>query len=169
MRHGTAVPVSEYLSTDYTPDVDYVDGELLDRNLGERDHSQLQMRLSAYLFNRRTQWRIHVYPGQRVQISPTRYRVPDICVMIGSEPEEQIFTKPPFICIEILSPDDRMSRMQRKIDDFLNFGVAYVWVLDPELREARVYTSTAVREVKDGLLRTENPEIVVPLNEIFPG
>jgi Uma2 family endonuclease len=90
-----------------------------------------------------------------------------VCVVIGSEPDEQVFTKPPFICIEILSPEDRMSRVQERIDDYLKFGVSYVWVLDPRSRRAWVYSKGEIREAKDGFLRTENPNFTVPLAEIF--
>jgi len=41
-----------------------------------------------------------------------------VCVVLG-EPGEQILTKPPLICIEILSRDDRMSRLEERIDDYL--------------------------------------------------
>lgn len=33
------IPVEEYLSTAYRPDCDYVDGEVLERNVGETPHS----------------------------------------------------------------------------------------------------------------------------------
>lgn len=167
MASTTSVPLKEYLSTHYRPDREYVDGALLERNVGERDHSRAQMVLSAYLFNRRDELGIHVYPEQRVQVKPTRFRVPDVCVIVGDEPAEQIFTCPPFICVEILSKDDRMSAMQEKIDDYLSFGTPYVWVVDPRTKRAYAYTREGSREVKDAL-RTETPDIAVPLSELFP-
>src|SRR5690349_24402323 len=101
MPAGTLVSVEEYLSTSYDPDCDYVDGEVLERNLREQDHSRLHGVLFAYLFNREKHWGIHVFPGQRVQVTPRRFRVPDICVIPGARPKEQIFTRPPIVCIEI--------------------------------------------------------------------
>ena len=163
----TLVSVDEYLHTTYDPDCDYVDGVVLERNVGEKDHSKVQRDVLFYLHERRKRWNTFAIQEQRVQVSRTRFRVPDICVIVGPEPDEQIFTKPPFLCIEILSPEDRMSRMQVKIDDYLRFGVAYVWVIDPHTRKAWIYTSEMIREVRDGILRTENPEIDVPLSEIF--
>jgi Uma2 family endonuclease len=108
-----------------------------------------------------------VFQEQRVQASPTRFRVPDICVCLGGEPDEQIFRTPPFICIEILSPEDRWTRMQQKIDDYLKFGVPYVFVLDPRDRRAWACTKDGNTEIRDGELRTENPSLAVPLAEIF--
>jgi Uma2 family endonuclease len=163
----TLVSVDEYLHTVYRPDCDYVDGMILERNVGEKDHGKLQRAILFYLWERRDLWNIFVIQEQRVQLSPTRYRIPDICVVVGPEPDEQIFTSPPFLCIEILSPEDRMSRMQQKIDDYLTFGVRYVWVVDPQTRKAWIYTSEGSREVRDGILRTEDPEILVPLDALF--
>src|SRR5260221_2162374 len=136
MQAATLISVSEYLSTTYRPDCDYVDGRIVERNVGEKDHSKLQTRLSAYLLNRSAQWRIQGFVEQRVQVKATRFRVPDVCVVLGQEPDEQIFTAPPFICVEILSKDDTMTQMQERIDDYLQFGVRYVWVLDPRTRRA---------------------------------
>jgi len=44
------ISVKEYLRTSYRPDCDYLDGHIEERNLGERDHSNVQMSISAYLF-----------------------------------------------------------------------------------------------------------------------
>jgi len=167
MKTGALVPVEEYLRTTYDPDCDYVDGEVLERNLGERDHSTLQKKLILFFGNREKTWNVVVFPEQRVQVSPTRFRVPDICVYAGEEPQEQIFRTPPFICIEILSPEDRWERMQKKIDDYLRFGVPYVWVINPPDQRAWAYTKDGSAEVRDGVLRTENPSLAVPLGEIF--
>jgi Uma2 family endonuclease len=163
----TLVSVDEYLHTVYKPDCDYVDGMILERNVGEKDHGKAQQEILFYFRERRSLWNIFALQEQRVQLSPTRYRVPDICVVVGPEPDEQIFTAPPFLCIEILSPEDRMSRMQRKIDDYLAFGVRYVWVVDPQAQKAWIYTAEGSREVRDGMLRTEDPELLVPLEAVF--
>ncbi|HLH38968.1 MAG TPA: Uma2 family endonuclease [Bryobacteraceae bacterium] len=167
MPTETLISVEEYLATSYRPDVDYIDGRIEERNLGEWDHGNLQMRISAYLFSRRKQWGISVAPEVRVQVGPARFRVPDITVVLG-EPDEQVLTKPPFLCIEILSPEDRMSRVEQRIDDYLQMGVPYVWLLEPQMR--RVYIATkadGLREFKGEVLRTENPALEVPLSEIF--
>jgi len=37
------VTEEEYLSTSYEPDCEYEDGVLIERNVGERDHSWLQL------------------------------------------------------------------------------------------------------------------------------
>jgi Uma2 family endonuclease len=158
--------VSEYLSTSYRPDCDYVDGEVLERNWGDHDHARLQGKVSFFFSVREKQWDIYVCLELRMRVSLTRFRVSDVCVF-ADEPEEQIPTKPPMLCAEILSPEDTMTHMQERINDFLTFGVSHVWVLDPRTKRAYDYTAAGMREVKDGVLRTDNPQITVPLAEIF--
>ncbi len=165
---ATVISVEEYLSHTYEPDCDYVDGHIEERSWGETDHSWLQMALSGYFYVRRKEWNITILPEQRVQVKPTRYRVPDICVLLGPKPTEQILTKPPFICIEVLSPEDRMNRVEIRVADYLAMGVPYVWVLNPQTRQAYVATAaSALREVENGILRTEDPAMEVPLAEVF--
>ena len=167
MSSRTLVSVDEYLHTSYAPDCDYVDGAIVERNVGELDHSDLQSEIVAYFRARKNRFGAHAFAEQRVQISRSRFRVPDVCVVAGTKPTEQIFTKPPLIAIEILSKDDRMSDMQERIDDYLKFGVRYVWIVDPRTHRAWEYTKDGSHEAKDGILRTENPEIELPLPEIF--
>jgi Uma2 family endonuclease len=101
---------------------------------------------------------------QRVQVAPNRFRVPDICVTAEPQPEP-IFRRPPLSCIEILSKDDRLTDLQDRVDDYLKFGVRYVWILDPAARRAWRCTSDGVHEVTE--LRTESPDTVVPLAARF--
>lgn len=167
MPTGMLISVEKYLATSYRPDCDYVDGRIEERNLGEWDHSKLQAAITAYFYQRRKSWNISVAPEQRVQVSPTRFRIPDVCVVLG-EPDGQIFRQPPFICIEILSKDDRMTEMQQRINDYLTMGVGYVWVLDPSSRQVYVATPAAgFHEFKGDVLRTENPVLELPLADVF--
>jgi Uma2 family endonuclease len=169
MKAPVLVPVEEYLRTSYRPDCDYVDGEVLERNAGEHDHSDLQTELAYYFRSRRKQWRLHAVVEQRVQVKQNRFRIPDICVMRGGGPYPPIFREPPFICIEVLSKDDTLLSTQKRIDDYLNFGVPYVWVFDPIDRRVWTYSADGNKEVKDGVLRTKNPSIEVLLSEVFAG
>ena len=87
----------------------------------------MQMAVSAYLHNRRQELGIHVFPEQRVQVSATRFRVPDICVVAGPRPKDLILKEPPLICIEILSKEDRPGDIQSAStttspSEFVTFG-----------------------------------------------
>jgi hypothetical protein len=41
MATATQVPLETYLHTDYQPDREYVDGEVRERNLGEKEHMRV--------------------------------------------------------------------------------------------------------------------------------
>ena len=167
MGSATLISIEEYLRTSYSPDREYIDGEVVERNLGEKTHSKIQRRLSTYLDNRSKKFGIEVFPEQRVQVSARRFRVPDLTVVRSPEPEQEIFTSPPHLCIEILSKDDTMIGMQERVDDYLTFGVAYVWIINPKIRKAFVVTRAGMVEAKSGVLETRNPKISVPLSVLF--
>jgi Uma2 family endonuclease len=167
MPSRTLVSVDEYLHTSYHPDCDYVDGAIVERNVGELDHSDLQAEIVVYFRSRLRSRSVHAFPELRVQVAPNRFRIPDVCIVAGDKPSEQVLTKPPLVAIEILSTDDRISDMQERIDDYLKFGVRYVWVIHPRTHRAWAYTKDGSHEAKDGILRTENPAIELPLPEIF--
>ncbi len=163
MATGTAIPLAQYLSSTFEPDCDYVDGEIEERNVGEIAHAMLQLRVGSYLLTHYEGAGFFALTEVRVQVSATRFRIPDVCVTIGA-PGEGIVKTPPFLCVEILSPEDRMSRLEVRIQDYLRMGVPNVWVLDPLTRQAYIATAAdGLREVKTGFLRTENPTIEMPL------
>jgi Uma2 family endonuclease len=167
MSSRTLISVEEYLASSFRPDCDYVDGHIEERNLGERTHSRIQARLTVCLAPYEETLGIEVLPEVRVQVKATRFRIPDVSVVLG-DPGEEILTRPPFLCIEILSPEDRMSRMKERVNEYLAMGVLYIWVLDPQTKRTYVATQTEeLHEVEDTVLRTANPVLEVPLGEIF--
>lgn len=131
MASSTLVSVGDYLKSSYRPDCDYIDGKLEERNVGEHDHAALQAALILWFGQRQQEWNIEVLPEQRMQISPSRFRVPGVCLVSLDQPVEQVITRPPLVCIEILSPEDTMRRMQERVEDYRTFGVSNIWILDP--------------------------------------
>ena len=41
MGPASLISIEEYLGTSYSPDREYVDGEIVERNLGEKTHSKI--------------------------------------------------------------------------------------------------------------------------------
>jgi Uma2 family endonuclease len=167
MGAATLISVEEYLHTNYDPDREYVDGEVVERNLGEKTHNRIQRKLLVYFELHAKELGIESFPEQRVQVSRTRFRIPDVTVIKLSQEQGEIFTSPPHLCIEILSRDDRMQYMLKKIDDYLNFGVPYVWIISPSDRKGYVVTSEGMFEAKSGVLETKDPAISAPLAALF--
>ncbi len=124
--------------------------------MGERTHARIQRRLIVYFDLRSKELGIEVVPEQRVQVSPTRFRIPDVTVVKSSQVQGEIFTAPPHLCIEILSKDT-MEYMQEKIDDYLRFGVPYVWIINPRLRKGYIATKAGLVEAESGVLTTSDP------------
>jgi Uma2 family endonuclease len=167
MSARTLISVEDYLASCYEPDCDFVDGHIEERNVGEWDHSRLQLKVGAYLLAQYGNTGIEVATELRIRVTETRVRTPDICVYLEN-PHARVPKTPPYICIEILSPEDRMSQVEVRINDYLAMGVPYVWVLDPQTKQA--FTATAaegLKEAKTGMLRTENPVVELPLAESF--
>lgn len=161
------VTVEEYLHTSYRPDCDYVDGRVEERNVGEHDHGYLQTLLAALFTNHREVWGARAVTDVRTQISRTRFRVPDVSVLRNDAPKERILTQPPLIAIEILSPEDRLSRFQTRIEDYLAFGIKNIWILDPETRRAWTADSNGLHLAQNGELAVAGTPIRVVLSELF--
>jgi len=136
MPSAMLIPVSEYLNASYEHDCDYIDGELQERDLGEASHSFLQTILATIFHANRRAWGIVAGTELRVQVGVRRYRVPDVCVLRRSDPKDPIVQVAPLICIEILSPEDRLQRVQERFADYATMGVEHLWLIDPIRRRA---------------------------------
>lgn len=136
MATTASIPLSEYLSSSYEVDCDYVDGELQERNMGEWQHALLQGILSGIFRDHRHDWQIKAVPEQRVQVRADRFRIPDVCVMRREDQVHRIVRTPPLLCIEILSPEDRMQRIVERTHDYHQMGVEHVWILNPFTHDA---------------------------------
>ena len=110
---------------------------------------------------------IRVLPEIRIQVQPRRFRVADIAVWLHDVIGTRIPAVPPFLAIEILSPEDRMVRMLPKIQEYLSIGVEWVWLIDPQEKSALSFSRENRAGAMCDVLRTENPTIEIPLNAAF--
>jgi Uma2 family endonuclease len=161
------VPIEEYLASSYEPDLEYVDGVLEEKNMGERDHSFLQMAIGAWFYNHRAEWKIDVLAEYRTRTSRNRIRLPDICLVRQGAPVERIGVTPPLLCIEILSPEDRPGRVMKRLDDFIAMGVENLWILDPGDRSAATYTRFGMKGIEGDRLEISGTQIYLDVAEIF--
>ena len=157
--------VDEYLHTSYEPDCDYVDGEIQERNLGELAHGQLQLLLGQWFLNHAKEWNITVSSELRIRVAPTKVRIADVALLSRDQPIEQVPTHPPLAVIEILSPEDRVSRYEQRIDDYRNMGIRHIWIIDPQTRRGYDCSSGSWIEAKSFAI--ENSPIRVDLATIF--
>ena len=142
-------------------------GRIEERNLGERDHSIIQRFLTVLFALNRTQWGVEVFPELRTQTRITRFRVPGVLVTRVEDKFERYVTSPPLIAIEILLPEDTLSAMRAKAEEYRQFGIENIWIIDPEPRIAWRYTGDALEQVTTGELLVSDIAIRVGLSEMF--
>ncbi|MGO9262820.1 MAG: Uma2 family endonuclease [Bryobacteraceae bacterium] len=163
----TLLPLEEYLNTSYSPDREYRDGVLVERNLGDRAHAELQAALAGYLGRRRKEWNIRIYNSLRVEVRERWFSIPDVCIYLLPGFEGRYPSVPPLLWIEILSPDDRMVDVWAKATELVENGVPYVWIIDPNTLESELRTAGGVQQVADKTLRLPGSPIVIPLLDVM--
>jgi len=142
------VPVEEYLRLSFDgPDREYLDGEIVERNVGGSSHSDVLAALVLVMHELRRQGRLRVLPEMRLKVSETRYRVADVAVYEGGRLEVEVPDTPPLITIEIVSRDDRHTEIVEKLDEYFRWGVRHIWLIDPFHRKMYGYGPSGLREV----------------------
>lgn len=161
------IGVEEYLDLafDDRPEPDYVDGEVVERALPTILHSQIQALLILLLAPLLNRTRLLLLPELRVQIEPRRFRVADLAVYRDPFPQGRYGTTPAFIVIEIVSPDDRHSRLAERMEDYRRWGVPYVWLVDPQLKRLYEYTEAGLLQYP--ALRLPEFDFEISAQELF--
>jgi Uma2 family endonuclease len=136
MATAALVSVEEYLATTYKPACDYVDGALYQKPMATRKHSVIQSRLSQLMlgfpdFESNTELTVQIRTG--------KYLVPDFVVQDRGHIQDPYPTEPVHLCVEILSPEDRIGAVFTKCEDYHAWGVETVWIVDPENPRAWEY------------------------------
>ena len=161
------ISVEEYLNTPYRPNVEYVDGEIQERNLGEIDHADRQTAVSTSPCNRQQEWKIRVVIASRCRL-PTRFRVPAVCVLAVDLAREQIIRDLPPLHRGAV-PRDRLNAMRKRVQDFLDMGAAEGSSIR---RRARRTSSMAIlsdpmTELQSGILRLVETPIEIAVEAAF--
>jgi len=159
------VAVDEYLNSSYRPDMEYEDGVLVERNVGDWLHSTVQSNL---VFVLRTKYpRVYVRPELRSQTKATRYRLPDVCVVLA-RPKTKYLVEAAFLAIEVLSEDDCMTKVMERLEEFDRKGVPNIWVIDPRRKKAFTFEGGRLQEVEGGFAAGAQ-QIHLPLEDVFRG
>jgi Uma2 family endonuclease len=159
--------VDEYLLTSFHPDCDFVEGEVLERNVGQRRHGYAQVRIASWFSQCRQGLHLQSLTGVRTRVGPNRIRIPDIVVSELPLPDEEVFTSPPYLCVEVMSPDDTIAAMQDRLDEYLDFGVPNIWVVDPWKHRGWHVTAEGWATAIDGIMRTADGRIAMPLADVL--
>jgi Uma2 family endonuclease len=160
----TYVPVEVYLRSSYEPDAEYVDGTIEKRPMGQFDHAAWQQAIQMWFRQHDKAWGIRVLPELRVRVAATRYRVPDVTVLDRGRAIEQIITHPPVAVFEVLSPEDRLQRLKRKLEDYRAMGIPEIWVIDPQ--DNTFYRYEDLQLVRKEIFSHGEKGIVFDMNEL---
>jgi Uma2 family endonuclease len=161
------VSVEEYLSMEFEHDCEYVDGVIEERDLGEFEHAYVQGLLIGLFLKNREQWGVYPLPEQRVQTRKAHFRIPDVTVLREGTQREPILTHPPFMVIEVQSPDQPMRRTTIKAAEYRAFGIEHVWVIDPYARVSYRGTDMGLDLLRSGDLVVPGTPIRVVPEELF--
>ncbi len=126
------VPLEEYLQSSYSPDAEYIDGRIEERNMGENDHSAWQKALVVWFETQAARAGIRVRPELRVQVDAYCFLVPDVTLLGRDFPVEPVATHPPIAVFEILSPGDSLKRLMKKGEHYEKMGIRTILILDPD-------------------------------------
>jgi Uma2 family endonuclease len=151
--------IPEFNIPEVKPAIEVVHGERFQKVSPKPTHSVLQLALGSYIRtwakNRGragTEWRFYLLPPNEKPSS----LVPDIAFVSQARIasiDKAAFERTPFapdIAVEILSPGDRLSLLEKKIKLYLGNGSLLVVVVDPKIRSVRTIDAHVVRTFVSG-------------------
>jgi len=161
MSATATVSVEDYLRRTEKPYCEYVDGVLYPKPMATLLHGLIQFMLQVLLRKQGVQAVAEVH----VRLSPTKYLIPD--VIAAPTLEGPYPTVPVLLCVEILSPEDRVGAMLAKCEQYHAWGVPFCWVIDPEKQTAWQYPAGGepTHMERGGTLAAG--QLSVPLAELF--
>ncbi len=128
MATTAQMSVEEYLNTSPHPDVNYIDGRIEERHMGENDHSAWQAAIQEWFLLHKKEWNVYVRPEFRVQVKPARFLVPDVTIVCVLE---KIATTAPLAVFEVWSPANKVGELLANLRDYEEMGVEQIWFVDP--------------------------------------
>lgn len=114
--------------------------------------------------------------GFKLSGSPDTLRAPDIHFVSQERLTKAGITEkfaefPPDLAVEVLSPEDKASETQRKIEEYLTGGVPLIWIVEPTTETVTVYRSHQDVKVFAGNQELDGGEIIpgfrIRVSEIF--
>ena len=147
----------------------WVDGTLVEKAIGfeeSRIAGELLFLVKFYL--RQNDLGICVGADGMMRIAPGLVRIPDVSFLSwdslpGREsPREPIPDLAPDLAVEVLREGNTKQEMTRKVREYFDAGVILVWLIDPRMRTARLFSTVE----KSTLVRADQE---LSGGEVLPG
>jgi Uma2 family endonuclease len=164
MTTSTLISIQEYLETSYRPDREYIDGEVVERNMGKWEHARIQALLTIWFGQHEAEWQVQTATEWRTRVSDTRVRIPDL-VLVPKGAQPSVLAAPPILFVEILSPGDTYADTEKRARDYSQMGAQTIWIVDPETRSGRV--CTGLNWLQATRLEVPGTPIYVELSDLF--
>jgi Uma2 family endonuclease len=147
-----------------------VQGEIVTMPPTGNRHGEVQLAIGSILrrfVKEHGLGRVTVESGVRTERDPDTVRGPDVAFWSS---ERVPLTEKPVgypevaadLCVEVVSPHDRISELRRKAGEYLTNGVRMVWIADPQDQSVTIY-----RMPGEGQLLSDNAEITG--EDVLPG
>jgi Uma2 family endonuclease len=154
-----------------------VKGELLTMSPAGELHGAVSMKLGASLWQHVKQNYLGVVYGAEtgfhLESDPDTVLAPDAAFISRERVgilSEGFRPGPPDLAVEILSPGDRKSKVDRKTTRWLSLGAKAVWIVNPQQRTVEVIRADGNRKLfheSDELFDDTVPGFRIPVSEIF--
>jgi Uma2 family endonuclease len=164
MAASAHLSIIEYLNTTYEPDLEYVDGQLVERNVGKWEHGRIQALLAIWFGLHEDEWQIQTATEIRTRVAWTRVRLPDV-LLVGLAEQPPVVEEAPVLTVEILSDGDTYAETQRKSEEYLAMGAQAAWIINPMNRTARQWNGTVW--VEAARLEVAGTQIYVELSYMW--
>jgi Uma2 family endonuclease len=133
------------------------------------------MAIKTYLRGNRI-GRVSVEGGVIVERNPDTVRGPDVSFMskerMPLDAEMDCYAEgAPDLCVEVLSPSNTPKKFNEKLSEYFTGGAKLVWVVDPDTRSVKAYSSAKKKRVieADGTIDGGDvlPGFSCPVSEFF--
>lgn len=161
MSATALVSVEDYLRRTEKPYCEYVDGVLHPKAMPTKLHAQIQ-KILMMLLERQG---VEALSEVTVRLTLTKFLIPDVIaapVIQGPYP-----TEPVLLCVEILSPEDRIGATLAKCEQYHAWGVPFCWVIDPEKQTGWQYHAGREPERVDRAGTLTAGQLTARLEELF--
>ena len=133
--------ISRFIDAGEKPACEYIDGVLIQKPVGTKRHSQVQANITKLIGNRYDE-KLNPLPELTARLREKQFYVPDLAVEDLAKPIQGRYpgpNDPVLLCVEVVSPPDRVGKLFGKCEEYHKWGVPYCWVIDPERKIAWEY------------------------------
>ncbi|MGC2658527.1 MAG: Uma2 family endonuclease [Bryobacteraceae bacterium] len=135
--------IARFVDGNEKPACEFVDGQLMQKPMGTKRHSQMQANITTLIRSRYKE--LNPLPELTARLREAQFYIPDVAVEELAHPIAGKYPGPNdrvLLCVEVVSPPDRVGKLFAKCEHYHQWGVPYCWIIDPERKIAWEYFPT---------------------------